>query len=142
MKSSKLSAAFLAVGGVGVGVGVGVIVGVGVPPPPTTVVVVVAVLFPETGSTVNAETDTLPVMIVPFDVPALTLTVNVKTVAPVINVGAVQTMLPVPPTAGVVQLNPNLAADDNETKVVLAGIGIVRTTLVAKLGPLLVKKIE
>ena len=72
-----------------------------------TIVVTVAVLFVETGSMAEEDTDTVPVMTVPLAVPLLTLTTRVN--VPEVEAGRVallQTMLPVPPTRGLRQLHP------------------------------------
>lgn len=127
--------------GVGVNVGVGVSVGVGVTLL-VTVVVAAAVLLPGTGSLVCANTAKLLVITVPFATLEFTLTVKVINIEPLINDGFVQVIAPVAPTAGVVQLKPNLAAGDNDTKVVFAGTAVDRTALVAKFGPLLFRNIE
>ncbi len=153
MKSNRFSAAFRVGGGVIVGVGVIVIVGDGVIGGVTvgvgvgvlllvTVVVAVAVLFAKTGSSVCPKTATLVVMTVPFTTLLLTLTVNVINTDPLINNGLVQFIAPVAPTAGVVQVKPNLAVGDNDTKVVFAGTAVNNVTLLAAFGPLLVRKIE
>lgn len=149
VKSNKFNAAFGVGLGVTVGVGeiVGVIVGVGDSVgvgvlPLVTVVVAAAVLLPGTGSPVWANTATLLVMTVPFTVLALTFTVRVSNIEPLMNDGFVQLIAPVAPTAGVVQLKPNLAAGDNDTKVVFAGTAVDNTVLTAKLGPLLFRNIE
>ena len=126
---------------VGVIVGVGLIVGVGVMLL-VTIVVAVAVLLLKTGSPVCAKIATLLVMVVPLTTLLLTLTVRVNRIEPLINDGFVQVIAPVPPTAGVVQLKPNLAAGDSETKVVFAGTAVDKTVLTAKFGPLLLTKIE
>lgn len=154
VKSNRFNAAFDGVGvgvtvgvgvmvgvGVGVTVGVGVIVGVGVMLL-VTVVVVAAVLLPGTGSGVWANAATLLVITVPFAVFALTRTVKLSRIEPLMYDGFVQLIAPVAPTAGVVQLKPNLAAGDSDTKVVLAGTAVDNTVLTAKFGPLLVRKIE
>lgn len=103
------SAAGVGVGvgsGVGVIVGFGVIVGVGFGAP-LTVVVVIDELLPATGSVEFDETDALFVMTVPLGVFELTLTVNVNNTVPLMNVGVVQLIAPVPPTAGVAHIKVN-----------------------------------
>ncbi len=123
--------------GVIVGVGFGVIVGVGFGTPPT-VVVVVDESLPATGSVDVEVIVALLVMTVPFGVLALTLTVNVINTVPLINVGVVQIILPVPPTAGVVQLKLNFEVCVSDTNVVFAGTAVVSVTPVAVSGPALV----
>lgn len=129
--------------GTGVGVGVGDIVGVGVGvgPAPPTVVVVVAELFDKFGSGAEEDVETLSLIIVPFGVPGLTLTINLNNAAPLAKFLVEQVMLPVPPTAGVVQLKPTSETGANETKVVFAGTEVVRTAVAATLGPLFVRTI-
>lgn len=132
----------------GVGSGVGVTVGFGVTPglgvtvgvgvgfgTPLTVVVVIDELFPGTGSVEVDETDALFVITVPFGVLPLTLTDNVSKTVPLIKLGVVQLMLPVPPTAGVVQENVNLLVCVSETNVVFAGTCVVNVTPIAESGP-------
>lgn len=122
--------------GVGVTVGPGVIVGVGVGIGlPLTVVVVIEELLPATGSVEVDATDALLVMTVPFGVFALTLTVKVSKTVPLINVGVVQLIAPVAPTAGVVQVNVNFEVCVSDTNVVLAGTLVVSVTPVANSGP-------
>src|SRR4051812_36680780 len=89
------------------GLGDAVLVTARLGPLPPTMVVTRAVLLEETGSLTDEATSTVPVMIVPFAVPPLTFTtsVNVPEVEPAI-LEALQTTLPVPPTAGVRQLHP------------------------------------
>jgi hypothetical protein len=89
----------------------------------------VAELFPTTGSSTDL---TLAVLltIVPFGVAAFTFTTSVKDPLPSAgSVAMVQFTVPVPPTAGVVQLHP--AGDVNETNVVFAGRVSDNATVVA-----------
>jgi len=97
--------------------------------PELTVVVAVAELFPATGSSVDV---TLAVLltIVPFGVAAFTFTTSVKDPLPLAGrVAMVQLTVPVPPTAGVVQVHP--AGDVRDTNVVFAGRVSDRATVVA-----------
>ncbi len=102
-----------------------------------TVVVVVAKLFAELVSVVLLDTRAVFEMVVPSGIEAVTLTtrVNVPDVFGVI-VALEHEIIPVPPTAGVVQVNP--AGLASETKVVLVGTVSVITTLATLLGPELV----
>ena len=97
--------------------------------PELTVVVAVAELFPATGSSVDV---TLAVLLttVPLGVAAFTFTTSVKDPLPFAgSVAMVQFTVPVPPTAGVVQLHP--AGDVSETNVVFAGRVSESATVVA-----------
>lgn len=73
-----------------------------------TIVVVVAELFPGAGSNVSADTAAKPTTVVLLGVLELTLTVNIIATEPLMNDGVVQVIAPVPPTAGIVQVKPNL----------------------------------
>src|SRR5437763_738066 len=103
----------------------------------TTVEVTLAVLFGVYGSCVALPTLGDAVMVVPAVAPALTFTViagnasvtpelrattRVKfDVAPLASVGVVQVTTPVPPTAGVMHVQPG--GTEIDWNVVLAGIG-------------------
>src|SRR3982074_1930332 len=103
---------------------------------PTTVFTV-AVLLEEMGSMAEELTEAISEITVPLAVPAFTFTTRVK--VPAVEPGILellQTVLPVPPTPGVMQLQP--AGDAIETKVVFAGIVATSVALSAALGPLLV----
>ena len=101
-----------------------------------TVVVVVALSLAAFGSLVAAETVAVLLMTVPAATLAPTWTMSVKVwVAPAARLAIVQVTVPLPPTAGVVQLKP--AGAVSETKVVPAGRVSVRLTLWAALGPAL-----
>src|SRR6266852_5332702 len=103
---------------------------------PTTVVAV-AVLFEELGSLAEELTEAVSEITVPLAVPAFTFTTRVK--VPAVEPGMFEllhTTLPVPPTAGAIQLQP--AGEAIETNVAFAGTLATRVALSAALGPLLV----
>src|SRR6266446_3362974 len=103
---------------------------------PTTVDAV-ALLLLETGSLTDELTVAVSVITVPFAVPTFTFTTIEKLAAVLPNMfNVVQTTLPVPPTAGVRQVQP--AGADIETKVAFAGTASINVALSAALGPLLV----
>src|SRR5438034_10314291 len=95
-----------------------------------TVVVAMAVLLPGVGSGVVLATVTV-LTIVPTAVLALTFTTSVKlaVVAYAATVAMVQITVPVPPTAGTVQLKVGPSSWVNETKVVPAGMRSLIVTL-------------
>jgi hypothetical protein len=102
-----------------------------------TSVVTWAVLFEAMGSIAEEPTDTVPVITVPFAVPAVTFTTRVN--VPAVDaamLALVQTTFPVAPTAVLRQLHPAGATMD--TNVVLAGIEATTVALSAALGPLFV----
>ncbi len=102
-----------------------------------TIVDATAVLLLVFGSLAEELTDATFVITVPFAVPAVTLATREKVAAvPPLRLKSVQTTFPVPPTAGVLQLQ--LAGAINETNVVFAGIASDSVALSAALGPLLV----
>lgn len=75
--------------------------------PVLTVLMAVAVLFARFGSLVPDVTLSTSVICVPLAVPFPTCATTVKvTFPPLARSGSVQVMLPVPPTAGVVQVQP------------------------------------
>src|SRR5580692_6809161 len=79
-----------------------------------------AVLFARFGSLVPDETDAVSRICVPLTVPGTTVTSNVKVpTAALATSGFGQLILPVPPTAGVVQDQPGATA--RELNVVLPG---------------------
>src|SRR5215470_13173704 len=105
-----------------------------------TLVVAVAVLLPAFGSVVALAAVAVLVMVAPLPTLALTLSTMVKVaVVPAANVALEKTTLPVPPTGGVVMVQP--AGAVAETKVVLAGTASVTVTVCASLGPLLARPI-
>ena len=96
-----------------------------------------AVLLVEFGSVTDELTVAVSVITVPFAVPEFTFTIIEKVAAvPPAMLRSVQTTLPVPPPAGVTQLQPAGAA--TETNVVFAGTASTSVALSAALGPLLV----
>jgi hypothetical protein len=100
-----------------------------------TAVSAVAALFVETESAVELETAAVALNTVPLAVPAFTSTPMLKLAeAPETTLASVQTTVPVPPTAGVVQFHP--AGTLMLWKVVLAGTGRVKVAPTAVLGPL------
>jgi len=102
--------------------------------PSPIAVVAVAVVFVVTGSVVAEDTLAVFAMTVPLAVPAFTFTTSVNVAsAEATTVGLLQLTEPVPPTPGIEQVHP--AAEEMETKVVLAGIVSVSTTVVAVSGP-------
>src|ERR1700730_4424028 len=102
-----------------------------------TVIWAVAVLFARFGSLVPEVASIVFVITVPTAVPTLTLTTSVNApVAALATSGLVQLTLPVPLTAGVVQVQPaGIARDWN---VVLAGTASLNTAFTASRGALLV----
>src|SRR5258708_39431876 len=118
-----------------------VITGVGFwPPPPGGVVPMVvealAVLFALLGSVVVVVAEAVFLMTVPLAVPVVTWTTMVKVaVAPEASVGLMKVIVPVPPTGGVVVVQPPGAVA--ETKVGWAGPCPARLRLWRLLGRLL-----
>ena len=103
-----------------------------------TLVVSVALLFPGTGSVVVLVTVTVLLRTVPSAVVASTFTMSVNvTDIPAGSVAMLQLTVPVPPTAGVLQVKAGPPFWASETKVVFAGIGSLTETLWAALGPAL-----
>jgi hypothetical protein len=103
--------------------------------PVPTVVVSVSLSLPLFGSGVVDVIVAVLLRIVPPATDAFTLTVNVKTALPMVMFGFVHVIVPIPPTGGVVQVQPPGATI--ETKVVSAGTESVSERLVASLGPAL-----
>ena len=97
-----------------------------------TDVVSVSELLPGLGSPLRLA---VLVSMEPFAAEASTLTTMVKVWLPTAAAPFVAVMVPVPPTAGVMTLNP--AGDVNDTKVVLAGMLSLSVTGAA-VDPLLV----
>src|SRR5579871_329138 len=93
-------------------------------------------LLAEFGSTVVVVIDDAAVMEAAATVGARLTTMMMSVEAPEGTLGLVQLMLPVPPTAGVVQAHP--AGIEIEENVVLAGTASVKLAPVAVPGPLLV----
>src|SRR5262249_47958874 len=105
--------------------------------PPPTAIFTVTELSPVTVSCVALVTVAVSAIIVPFGVPAVTFTTNVKLATAFgAKVAIVQVRLPVPPTGGSVQAHP--AGVTAETKVVFVGTASVKLTVAALPGPLLV----
>ena len=100
-----------------------------------TTAVAVALFEVKLGTMLPADPVTDSAMFVPEGVPAFTCNTNVK-LAVAFNarlLPSVQVMEPVPPTAGVMQLQPAGAVMD--WKFVLAGVDCVNVTVVAAAGP-------
>jgi len=98
-----------------------------------TVVIAVAVLLAGFGSKVAEATVAVFAITVPVTTLALTLTTSVNIELPTANDGLVQLTVPVPPTAGAVQVHP--AGVASETNVVPAGRVSARVADTATLGP-------
>src|SRR5262245_45566946 len=104
----------------------------------STVVVVVAVLLPGVGSVAAEPAVAVLVIVEPSAALELRWTMIEKTAdSPLAAVPFVKVIVPVPPTAGVVLVQPAGAAA--ETNVVPAGITSVIVTVWASLAPLFVK---
>src|SRR5882672_775476 len=87
------------------------------------VVVVVAELFPGALSVVLLDMVAVLLMSVPFGVFAFTLTTRLKlALAPDASVAMLHVTVPVPPSAGLVQVKPGPAACAIDTNVVCAGV--------------------
>src|SRR5207302_6284711 len=88
----------------------------------STMVVAVALLLSGFESGVLLETEFVSVRTYPAGLPVPSFTTREKlAVAPFARVGVVQMTTPLPPTAGVMHVQP--AGTDIETKVAPAGIG-------------------
>ena len=83
-----------------------------------------------------ADTDELAVMVVAASVEARLTTTIIFADVPEAKVGAVQVMLPVAPTAGVVQDQP--AGTEMDANVVFVGTASKKLTPDAEAGPLFV----
>jgi len=95
-----------------------------------------AALFPEAGSKVVPTMLTPPVIVDPAVAAPLTSTANEKLpVSPEESVALVQPMLDVPPTGGVVQVQPPGAV--RERNVVLGGTAMVSDAALPGSGPAL-----
>jgi prephenate dehydrogenase len=93
-------------------------------------------LLAEVGSIVVAVTEELAV-IVPAATAGATLTTTIMSAeVPAASDGSVQFTVPVPPTAGVVQVQPAGARTD--WNVVLVGVASVKLAPAAAAGPLFV----
>ena len=103
--------------------------------PVATTTFAVASLLVGLGSNVVAVTLAVSEMIVPDAVPAVTFRTGENVaVPPDASALMVQVIVPVAPTAGVEQLQPDGVGI--ETKVVLAGSASVKVTVEAEAGPL------
>src|SRR5215218_2225414 len=98
-----------------------------------TVVKLVAFPFSGVGSGVGEETTALLSSRVPVGTDGSTWTTRVKTASPGASVGTVQVTSPVPPTAGVRQVQPPGSVSD--WKVTPAGNGSLSSTSAASPGP-------
>ena len=97
--------------------------------PVETVVLAVAELFPDTGSSAEVTAAVFAITDPPA-VAAFTFTTSVKAALALAGKVAIEQLTePVPPTAGVVQLQP--AGELRDTNVVLAGSVSERATVVA-----------
>ena len=101
-----------------------------------TGVEIVVLLFAEKGSLVAEDTDEFAVIDATVMLLARFTTTMIAAELPLAMLGVVQVTFPVPPIAGVVQVQP--AGAETEAKVVLAGTASVKFTVVATAGPLLV----
>src|SRR3954454_22267456 len=106
-------------------------------PAATTVEVTLAVLFAVYGSLVLEPTVGVAVIVVPADVPAFTFNViGMLTEAPEASEEPLQLMAPVPPTAGVMHVQP--AGGVMAWKVVFGGVVKLYVGVAAVVGPLFV----
>src|SRR5271165_2651882 len=101
-----------------------------------TGVVRVVLLLAELGSPVVAETEEVAVIEVAVTLGARFTTTMMLAEALAAKVGSLHVMLPVPPTAGDVQVQP--AGAETETNVVLVGTACRKLTAEADAGPLFV----
>ena len=92
------------------------------------------ILMVSAGSAVDEVTVALSTIVV-GGAFASTVTTRVKVALPGAKLAMLQLTVPLPPTAGVVQLQP--PAEESEVNVVLAGMALVSVTLLAVLGPAL-----
>ena len=93
-------------------------------------------LLAEVGSLVVAVTDEFAVIVPAATVAGTFTTTIMSAVAPTARLGSVQFTFPVPPTAGVVQIQP--AGADTDWNVVFVGVASVKLTPAAAAGPLFV----
>src|SRR5688572_7654928 len=100
-----------------------------------TVVVATALSLPGFGSVVAEVTVAVLLITVASKVDAMTLTTSVNTALPMVMLGVLHEIAPVPPTEGVVHDQP--AGDASETNVVLDGTLSLSDAEVALLGPAL-----
>lgn len=99
-------------------------------------VVMVVLLFAEFGSLVVEETEEFAVIEVAVTLGARFTATMMVADALAAKVGSLQVTLPVPPTAGAVQVQP--AGAETETNVVLVGTASRKLTAEAGPGPLFV----
>lgn len=95
----------------------------------------VAELFPGVGSGGTDCTDAVSLIVVSQSTFEFSLTTSAKFTEPVASVATLQVIVPVPPTAGVVQVQP--AGEVSDWKVVLVGMALVRVTPVADVAAVL-----
>lgn len=108
-----------------------------------TMTTAVAELFVRLGSFVPDATEIVSAICVPLGAAGFTATITVRVAAPADPEGTsgfVQLMVPLVPTAGVVQLHPVASAPERliDWYVVFAGIGSLMVALTASCGPLFV----
>jgi hypothetical protein len=107
-----------------------------------TVVVAIALLLPGVGSVVVLAAVAVLVIVAPVATPLSTLTTTWKVaVSPLATEAFEKMTLPVRPTAGIEETDQPGLPVIAETKVVLVGVGSVTVTVLAPLGPLLMKLI-
>lgn len=99
-------------------------------------VVTVVLLFAEFGSLVVADTEEVAVMELAVTVPGTPNTTMMSVDVLAAMLGLVHVIVPVPPTAGVMQVHP--AGGEIDWKVVLVGVASVNVAPVAAAGPLFV----
>lgn len=102
-----------------------------------TLVVTDVLLLLDVGSDVVADTDDVAVIVPIATLDGTLSTTTMSAVFPELRFAvSVQVIVPVPPTAGVVQLQP--AGADADWNVVFVGVASVKLTPVAAAGPLFV----
>jgi hypothetical protein len=102
-----------------------------------TLVVTVVLLFAEVGSEVVAETDEVAVIVPMATLDGTLSTTTMSADVPELKLPvSLHVMVPVAPTAGVVQVQP--AGADTDWKVVFVGVASVKVAPLATAGPLLV----
>lgn len=99
-------------------------------------VTAVVLLLAEFGSLVVAETEELAVMEAAVTVAGTLTTTMMSAAEPAVKLVALQVIVPVAPTAGVVHVHPEGAMTDSN--VVLVGVASVKTTADEVAGPLFV----
>ena len=101
-----------------------------------TAVTTLVLLFEDRGSVVVAETEEAAVIEDATTVAGTFTTTMMLADVPDAMLGFVQVMVPVPPTAGVLQVHP--AGAEIDANVVLVGVASVNVAPVAAAGPLFV----